>query len=374
MGRNKVVKNISKDEERDLYYVCLNWGKGADGKYVKTYVTATNKARAKEILKKHEADRAAGKTVLPTKLSLSAATEQYIAYKKLHLAETTIYGYQNILNNHIKSYFAEKPLQSVSLQDIQNYEIFKSETLSKNSVKKHLELLKSVFQDACRKRIINENPLLLMERRPKNTTRRECMNAQEIAELCASVEGTYLEALVVLAAYLGLRRGEVLGLRWSDVDFEAGVLHIVNTRTKAGGRVIEKDPKTETSNRVMLMSQPVIRALKNTFARRGAQRRMDQKYADSGYVVTKPDGSPFSPNYISEAFHKHLLKHNMKPIRYHDLRHSFASIANEAGTPIAETKQTVWRIPSGCASITSCSVRSTEGRSSTTSTERTCET
>lgn len=336
MGRIKVSRNISKDEERGLYYVCLNLGKDETGKYIKTYVTTTTKAQAKEVLKKHEMERAAGKTVLPNKISLAEATEKYIAYKELHLAETTIYGYRKILNNHIKPYFAEKPLQSVSLQDIQNYEIFKSKTLSMSSVKKHIELLKSVFQDACRKSLINENPLLLMERRPKGSRWRECMNAQEASELCASVEGTYLEAPVVLAVYLGLRRGEVLGLRWSDVDFEAGILHIANTRTKAGGKVIEKEPKTEKSNRVMLMSPPVISALKNTFARRGANRRADRKYVDSGYVVTKPDGSPFSPNYLSEAFHKHVLKLNMKHIRFHDLRHSFASIANEAGTPMNE--------------------------------------
>ena len=91
MGRIKVSRNISKDEERGLYYVCLNWGKDKAGKYIKTYETTTSKAHAKEILKKHKTERAAGKTVLPSKITVPEATEKYIDYKELYLAETTIF-------------------------------------------------------------------------------------------------------------------------------------------------------------------------------------------------------------------------------------------------------------------------------------------
>lgn len=336
MGRKKMEKNISYDEERKLYYVCLNWGKGDDGKYIKTYFTTSLKKEAQKRLKQHEKERAAGKLVLPTKLTVSDVADNYLRYKELELEETTLYGYRNILNKHVIPYFADKSIQSITLQDIQNYEIEKSKELSSSTLKKHRELLKSIFQDAKRKQIISNNPLELMERQRKTSKKRECMNAAEVAELVQSVAGTDLEVPVVLASYLGLRRGEVLGLRWEDIDFEKGILHVCNTRTKAGATLIEKQPKTEKSNRSFLMPLPVVTALQKAQARKHEMLESKNFYVDCGYVVTKKNGMAFSPNYLSESFHNHVKKTGMKLIRYHDLRHSFASIANAAGTSMME--------------------------------------
>lgn len=76
LWKKTIEKNISYDEERKLYYACLNWGKGEDGKYVKTYFTSTVKKEAQKRLRQHEKERAAGKLVLPTKLTLSDAYER----------------------------------------------------------------------------------------------------------------------------------------------------------------------------------------------------------------------------------------------------------------------------------------------------------
>jgi len=336
MARTRIKKNLSYDKDRKLYYACLQWGKDENGKYLKTYYTDSNKKKAEEALRNHERDRAAGKLVLPTKLSLVEAAENYLSYKRLDLEETTMYGYRNILNNHIKPHFGDKPIQNVTLQDIQDYEIAKAERLSASTVKKHRELLKSVFLDACRKQIISKNPMELMERQRRMKKKRTCMNADEIALLIESVKGLNLEVPVVLAAMLGLRRGEVLGLRWSDIDFEKRVLHVCNSRTKAGGNIIEKAPKTEKSNRSFIMPEEVVNALRKARAAQEKLAGINRNYVNSGYVVTKKDGKPFAPNYLSEAFHAHIQKMGMQPIRFHDLRHSFASIANEAGTSMME--------------------------------------
>jgi len=112
---------------------------------------------------------AAGTAMPPVKETLSAAVENYIEYKALKLAATTIYGYRNILKNHVKPYFKEKKIQSVSVQDIQNYIVAKSQSgLSMSSIKKHLELLKSVFADADRKQMIPINPFDRLERVTKS--------------------------------------------------------------------------------------------------------------------------------------------------------------------------------------------------------------
>jgi len=336
MGRKSVEKNISKDTERNIYYVCLNWGKGSDGKYHKTYETTSNLKEARRILKRHQEERASGKAVLPVRETLVTFVDEFIKYKELSLAATTIYGYKKIFMNHIKPYFGEELIQSVTPQVRQNYVIQKREQgLSMATINKHLALLRSVLEDAARKQIIARNPVNLLERPKVKKAQRIFLDTAEVAALLLSVKGTCLELPVTLAVYLGMRRGEVLGLRWSDIDFEGGILQISSTRTKAGGNVIVKDPKTDKSRRAFKMPQEVKMVLWQAKQKKDEVKRKFKGYDTSDYVVTRHDGKPFSPNYLSDLFHQHVLKTGMKHVRFHDLRHAFASIANNAGVPMA---------------------------------------
>lgn len=342
MARKTIEKNIALDDERELYYVTLQWGKNKDGKYEKTTKTAHSKKEARRILREHERERAAGTAIAPVKLTLVDAVEAYIRYKALDCEKTTVYGYENILKNHIKPFFGETQIQQVSVQMLQEFRINEADKgLSKNSISKYFALLYSVFKDACNKEIISKNPVALMERVAAKKAEREYLNTAETAALCKSVKGTKLELPVTLAVYLGLRRGEVMGLRWEDIDFDTGVLRIENTRTKAGGDVIVKDPKTEKSRRAFQMSDEVRRVLLEARENQKQQKEKQRKYDDSGYVVVRDDGSPFSPNYLSDIFREHVISMGMKPIRFHDLRHAFASIANSAGVAMGEISATM---------------------------------
>ena len=162
MARKKVDKNIAYDNERKAYYVTLNWGKDAAGKYRKTTATTTNLREAKKILKEHEAMKAAGKAVPPASELLVDAVEHFIRYKALSLAETTIYGYNNIFKNHLKPYFQGIKLQAVTLQMLQDYRLKKAaEGLSDSTISKHFTLLYSVFKDACKKKLVQSNPVVI---------------------------------------------------------------------------------------------------------------------------------------------------------------------------------------------------------------------
>lgn len=226
MARKTIEKNIAYDDERKLYYVTLVWGVMADGKYKKTTRTTSNKKEAKQILKEHQKAMAAGTAVVPVKETLVDAVEA-LQYKELDRATTTIYGYRNILKNHIQPFFKDTPIQSVTVQMLQEFRVNEIQKgLDDNSVSKYFALLYSVFKDACNKDIIAKNHVTMMERISPKKAERAFMNTGEIAELCKSVAGTKLELPVTLAVYLGLRRGEICGLRWSDIDFEVNVLRI----------------------------------------------------------------------------------------------------------------------------------------------------
>lgn len=326
MSRIKVEKNIAWDDKRECYYVTLNYGKGKDGKNKKEQVTCSSKRDARAILKDHLKKMEAGTAVIPAKDTLADCTKSFIDYKSTTLEKSTIYGYTNIWKNHIVPYFGNKRIQEVTTKDIQEYISTKATCVSMTTVKKHIALLYSVFKNAYMTRLINENPLDRLERVKAKAEKFECMNAAEIAQLCRSVRGTQLELPVMLAAYMGLRRGEILGLKWEHIDFETCTLSIENTRTMVGKNVVEKAPKTEKSTRQLHLAAPLIPVLLEQQAK---QKKHPNLRAD--FVVTMDNGRPFKPNYLSESFHEHLIKNGMKLVRFHDLRHSFASIANESG-------------------------------------------
>ena len=327
MSRIRIETNIAWDDKRKRYYVTLNYGKGEDGKNKKKVVTCSSKKEARQILKEHNKQMEAGTAVIPAKDTLADCTKAFIDYKATMLEKSTIYGYTNIWKNHIVPYFGNKRIQDITAKDIQDYISTKaSSDLSMATIKKHVALLYSVFKNAYMTRLINENPLDRMEHVKANSEKFECMNAAEIATLCQSFAGTQLELPVMLASYMGLRRGEILGLKWEHINFDTATLSIENTRTMVGKEVVEKAPKTEKSTRQLDLIDAIVPVLL-------AQKAKQQKHKKicNDFVVTMDNGRPFKPNYLSEAFLNHLRKHGMKLIRFHDLRHSFASIANESG-------------------------------------------
>ena len=140
----------------------------------------------------------------------------------------------------------------------------------------------------------------------------------------------------MLAGCLGLRRGEVLGLRWSDIDLENAVLKVNQSRTQVGKKDVEKAPKTERSKRTLALFPMLIDTLKRQKAWQDEKRASKYYFEKNDYVVTTSKGKPFDCTYLSTSFSEHMTKLGFQGIHFHTLRHSFASIANEAGVPISE--------------------------------------
>ena len=126
-----------------------------------------------------------------------------------------------------------------------------------------------------------------------------------------------------ICAYLGLRRGELCGLRWSDVDLEHKTITIENTRTQAGKKEIEKGTKTASSTRTLYLPDTLCDMLKAAKENQQACRaEYKNAYDDNDYVVVMEDGRPFRPNYLSELFGKFLADNDLPKIVLHELRHT----------------------------------------------------
>lgn len=162
--------------------------------------------------------------------------------------------------------------------------------------------------------------------------------ADQLAEFLGSVNDDPMFALWWLAGLRGLRRGELCGLRWTDIDLDRGTLTIERNRTTVGYQVIEGDPKTPAGRRAVALDKRSIEFLR-THRRYEQDRRAEAAEAgkpwfDTGYVFTRRDGKPINPNYATTRFRLLVRRSGLPPVRLHDLRHGAASLAHEAGADL----------------------------------------
>jgi integrase len=237
----------------------------------------------------------------------------------LNCRESTKQAYQLCLNTHIIPYFErlKLTLKEITPSTIQRYYNTKlKEGLSANTIRHHHANIRKALDHAKKMQLIAINPADGVELPKKKKYRGKFYSREEVIKLLKAVEGDVIEPAVILAVTLGLRRGEVLGLRWSDVDFESGSVMISNTRTRYID-VVEDVTKNEESTRDLFLPGYVLNylaGLKNSLV------------FDSKYVVSWPDGTPLKPDYLSKKFKRILEANNLPIIRFHDLRHTNASL------------------------------------------------
>ena len=138
-----------------------------------------------------------------------------------------------------------------------------------------------------------------------------------------------------LTALRGLRRGEVAGLRWCDIDLDAGTMTIAQQRIAYGRTVHVGPPKTAASRRTIPIDRVTVRLLREHRRRQQADRNAaGDHWQDSGYVFTTPDGSPLHPDWLTRRFRRLVTLSGLPPVRLHDLRHGAASLALAAGADL----------------------------------------
>lgn len=186
--------------------------------------------------------------------------------------------------------------------------------------------------------IISRNPADGVPRATKESSGDEeyvFLNKEEANNLLKAFEGNVLHEIVFVTLYYGLRRSEALGLKWSSIDFEKNTLTIEHTVVK--GSTIEAKDRTKTQNSAA--SFELIPAVKEVLLdlrdKQAEYRRLfGSDYYQSDYVFVREDGKPFRPDCLTRSFQRVLKAHNLKPMRFHDLRHSTASMLYDMGWDI----------------------------------------
>lgn len=196
-------------------------------------------------------------------------------------------------------------------------------------------ILKQALSFGVRAGYVARNVAELTDRPGATHTEMRCWNAVQAQSFLRSVEGDPLYAAWVLLLARGPRRGEVGGVRWSDVDLEAGTMRIINTRVSVGGRVGTSTPKTAAGRRVLHLDAGLIAVLR-AHRKRQMEARMavGPGWVDSGYVFTREDGQPPHPEHLSNRFDALCRKADVPVIRLHDCRHTCATLMLANGVPV----------------------------------------
>ena len=337
MARKTVERNISYDDVRRIYYVSMDLGKDKDGKRIKRYQTYRTLYAARMGLRSFLTHREEEINTPKHDLTLADWLESWMDnIVRPTRAETTVYGYQKIIENHLIPALGHVPLLKLTPMDIQQYYIQVQQTanLSSNTLRRHHDLLSSALRSAVRQDKLLVSPIDKVE--PPRAKQKEASyyRPEELKRLYTLVEGHPLELCVKLAGSLGMRREEICGLKWECVDLQRQLLSIREARTAYGATVVQKETKNRSSVRTLFLPDDLIRLLHMEQTRQADWLRQGKLKEPSQFVVLNYQGVPYSPNALSVAFTRFVRNNDLPRVTLHGLRHSFATVASFQGVPL----------------------------------------
>ncbi len=207
--------------------------------------------------------------------------------------------------------------------------------LSDRSVQMAHLVSRMMFEHALRRGgYVQHNPVTVVKRPKARSAEMQAWSADEVRTFLATIATDRLRAAWVLFLARGPRRGEVAGMRWRDVDLEAGRWRVVHTRISVGGTVVESTPKTAAGRRTIPLDSQLVAMLRSLKAAQAAERlSAGPAWTDSGYVVVNELGQPYHPEALSDRWEALVKAADVPRIRLHDARHTAATLMLSNGTP-----------------------------------------
>jgi len=251
------------------------------------------------------------------------------------------YGFERHICNYVG--FIGIRLSEVTPKLLQNYinGLCKA-GLSPCTIKKHHSLLKQYLEHEYKLEEIPKNPADFVEL-PAQKRKHSYVtySPEQLKNLFQLFNGDPIQSAVYITAFYGLRRSEICGLRWKDIDFTNLQIHICHTAIMSEGKVhYVNDTKSRSSNRFLPITDGMKKYLEGLQeAQHCYKAELNGGYIDSGYVCQWQNGKPIDPQYVSRHFHEVLENSDLPMLRFHDLRHSAATIMHEEGADLKDIQQ-----------------------------------
>ena len=317
-----------------------------EGRYTAGRDPVTGKAIYKNVLGKTQAEvKEKLKAAIEKSAVRTVSMEHYTVgqwldiwmenYAKLQVRASSYKTYQGFIDNHIKPALGEIPLEKLTSMDIQRlYKHLlesgrmectesrnKPKGLSVKTVRNINQMISSALNCAVEQHLIPANPTKSCALPKLEKKEMKILPPESLGTFFEEARRSGVFELYYIDLATGLRRGELLGLKWSDIDLDKGIIHVRRQVLRQNGKVVEAPLKTKNSYRNIAIGADAIKVLKG----------MEQK---DEYVFPSPFGGPMSPDSVLHMLQRVLKRAGLERIRFHDLRHTLSVLALQNGVDV----------------------------------------
>jgi integrase len=317
------------------YAVRLDLGRGPDGKRIFKYHSGYATKRAAQQARTELLGALDRSSYVPPDKTIVAdyLRGQWLPVVQARLRSGTWVEYRRKAETHLIPAIGQVPLQQLTTALLNAlYQQLLDRGVGPRTVQYVHATIRKALNDAVRWGLLVRNPAdHAAAPRPRRTELRT-WTAEELRWFLESVRGDRLCAAWQLAALTGMRRGEVLGLRWADLDLDNGWLSVRQTLVVVDNHPRVSKPKTARGRRRIALDPLSVAALRAHHKTQAAERlAVGPAWPNSDMVFTRHDGTPLHPEYVRRQFDRRVARAGLPRIRFHDLRHTHATIALQAG-------------------------------------------
>jgi integrase len=339
--------------KNDKFYIIVNLKE--DGKRKQKWIATGldvkgNKRKAEQLLREALVECEKKPRLPASDILFSDYIRAWLKVAERRVDSVTFQGYKLMANAQVIPYFDQNGLrlQEVTRADLQAFFDEKAARgrkdgkggLSPSSLRQYKNIILQTLNEAVKNDLIRTNPCQFIELPKKQRYESSYYSAEQLKTLFEAIRDDPIYPLVKITALYGLRRSEVLGLKWDSMDFTAGRLIIKHTVSKVTSAVCKDKTKNSSSHR----SFPLTPEAREIFLRAKREEEENRRlcgksYQENDFIFKWPEGTPFSPDYVSSHFAL-LLKNNGLPhIRFHELRHSCASLLLNSGFTLKDVQE-----------------------------------
>jgi integrase len=324
--RQRKLANDKRWEGRiDLGYI--------DGKRKRKAVYGKTRKEVQDALRDLIKAHQRGKSITTKSETTAVFLTKWLETIKPTIRPMTYRSYEARVHQHIIPTLGRVPVQQLKPQQVQALLNEKAAAkLSASTVRGIRAVLRVALQQGVKWQQLDYNAAALADPPRLPDRQAKWLDVEQAKTFLDAVAGDRLEALYRVAVSLGLRQGEALGLRWDDVDLEGGQLRVSWALQRVNGHLELVEPKTKKSRRTIMMPVSVADALRQHRGRQVEERlAAGSEWQEQGFVFTTLLGTPLEGTKVTKVFQGHLVKAGLPQMRFHDLRHSCASLLDAQG-------------------------------------------
>ena len=323
-GNGEIRYEITVEGERDLL----------TGKRNRVYKTIKGtKKEAKAVMRQMIVDMERGIAVRKSPKKVSEWLNEWLELYLPNIEGTTRIGYKTKINNYLIPALGDIYLQSLRTEHVQKLiNDMMARDLSPKNIRDTYNNINAAMKKAVVLRMIPFNPCEGVALPKLKRYKAKVYDLEMIHKLLSVAENTDMYLPILLCVTAGLRRGELLALRWDNIDFANSILQVRSNMVRGEKDFIIKAPKTESGIRDIHLGQEVMEVLKKERSKYVSDMfSKETNFQNLNFVIRQKDGSPIRPDSMSQKWRRFLEDNRLPSIRFHDLRHSNATALIQAG-------------------------------------------